>query len=890
MAQEQAKQLLQQGIAAARAQQHDQARDLLRQAIRMDPQNETAWLWLSSVAADDKERLFCLKQLLSINPKNEHAIKGLQALGVQAGEEAKPTGPSTTVPQLDDEKYARVQQTAEAFMRRYNPQPVDHLGIEWTSKRRRRYGEKGATRLRQMAYAGAALAVIVVAVLAYVVVSGITQGDEGTEVAGVQTATFPPTATMTATAGGPTPTPFENLIVQATPTAPAALPQGNQYPTPTEIYPRPIVGDISGRADLDTAIDLYSIGDYDDALALLEAIDDQSKDCFPSVTFYQAMILIEQGNYSQANNLLNKARTTQVPYPASSCHNKELVWAVSGYLSYLRDDFDQAIAFSEKALEGDSEQVKNQNPDAAVEGDPDVVLAWLTLAQAQFERGQIDAAIDTADRALQRHPADVRLLLIRAEIELAQAEAQPTIARYQSALRYIGQALYVNPTLQPALRYQAEIYLALARLPGSRPQQLQYYGLAVRSAQTLLLYYPGDPLGHWYLARARRGEGNDDLALQTLNRLLAAEDSLPGDEPEVQQAIGQAYLLRGELHYEHGRLQQAYTDLSAYGLQHTGDRATWEKLTQITLTLANHYDALSAADRLLDIEPSNKTYRLWKARAQAHIAAETCDPGATQFACEEYDALLAILRDNTFLTDLSGDRLAEAYSYRAQARYWDTLRDLRTAGDEPDYAILQTAYSQALADMNQALSMRDTALDHYYRGLILDQLGQLAQAQALDGPLAGDAPAATPVGDADDAPLPVGDGGETYFARAAVDYEWLVYWDTFYAYPFANYVYQRLETLKPEALVTPTPTATAIPERTATPATPEPETPPPDVTRTPQRTGTAATPAATLSVVTPSTVTPTVETPAAVTPTTGATPSVTPTLAGTTSPSAPPLP
>src|SRR5260221_12726872 len=84
MANEQAKQILQQGIAAARAGQQAEARQLLQEAVKRDPQSEAAWLWLSSVAKDDKERIFCLKQLLAINPQNENAIKGLRQLGIGA--------------------------------------------------------------------------------------------------------------------------------------------------------------------------------------------------------------------------------------------------------------------------------------------------------------------------------------------------------------------------------------------------------------------------------------------------------------------------------------------------------------------------------------------------------------------------------------------------------------------------------------------------------------------------------------------------------------------------------------------------------------------------------------------------------------------------------------
>src|SRR5512146_826638 len=105
MANEQAKHLLQQGIAAARAGQQAQARHLLQEAVKRDPRSEPAWLWLSSVAKDDQERIFCLKQLLAINPNNENAIKGLKQLGVGGPSPIKPitpiapTAPTTSAPQ-----------------------------------------------------------------------------------------------------------------------------------------------------------------------------------------------------------------------------------------------------------------------------------------------------------------------------------------------------------------------------------------------------------------------------------------------------------------------------------------------------------------------------------------------------------------------------------------------------------------------------------------------------------------------------------------------------------------------------------------------------------------------------------------------------------------------
>jgi Flp pilus assembly protein TadD len=56
MGQESLNQMLHQGIAAARAGQREAARTILQNVVRLDPRNEIAWMWLSSVAADDTER------------------------------------------------------------------------------------------------------------------------------------------------------------------------------------------------------------------------------------------------------------------------------------------------------------------------------------------------------------------------------------------------------------------------------------------------------------------------------------------------------------------------------------------------------------------------------------------------------------------------------------------------------------------------------------------------------------------------------------------------------------------------------------------------------------------------------------------------------------------
>src|SRR5579859_6898370 len=72
--------LVQKTIAAYKTGDVDHASELLARAIKLDPNNKRAWLWLSGVVATDAERLFCVKRILAIDPTNDIAQRGLAIL------------------------------------------------------------------------------------------------------------------------------------------------------------------------------------------------------------------------------------------------------------------------------------------------------------------------------------------------------------------------------------------------------------------------------------------------------------------------------------------------------------------------------------------------------------------------------------------------------------------------------------------------------------------------------------------------------------------------------------------------------------------------------------------------------------------------------------------
>jgi len=72
--------LLSEGISVAKAGDKAQAKDLLRELVRLDPKNEMGWLWLASVSTTVEDTVHHLNRVLEINKQNEHAITWLKRL------------------------------------------------------------------------------------------------------------------------------------------------------------------------------------------------------------------------------------------------------------------------------------------------------------------------------------------------------------------------------------------------------------------------------------------------------------------------------------------------------------------------------------------------------------------------------------------------------------------------------------------------------------------------------------------------------------------------------------------------------------------------------------------------------------------------------------------
>ncbi|NMB67292.1 MAG: tetratricopeptide repeat protein [Chloroflexi bacterium] len=68
-------------FSALQQRDRNRARDLLARLIKLNPSRVDYWVWMSTVVDSPKERVFCLKEALRLDPQNVMARRGLIVLG-----------------------------------------------------------------------------------------------------------------------------------------------------------------------------------------------------------------------------------------------------------------------------------------------------------------------------------------------------------------------------------------------------------------------------------------------------------------------------------------------------------------------------------------------------------------------------------------------------------------------------------------------------------------------------------------------------------------------------------------------------------------------------------------------------------------------------------------
>lgn len=734
MAQDRVKQLLQQGMAAAKAGQKQQALEILQRVVKLDPRNESAWLWLSSVARNNQERIFCLRQLYSINPSNDLAIKGLQALGIDPTTEkvvADPT-PTSDTPLPSPEKLRALQGRIDELVKQYRPELYTPLEIDWTQKENNRYGEATAKRIRRTFYGTVAaisiVALLLVGFLLYGLISSLGGNEEqASNNKGLFTATASliPSITPTFTPNPNTPIPG-NLFTTPTPVTPQAnLPRGfdNRQPTPTTVYP-PIQ-----QSEIRDAITAFDQGDYETVRRISSPFQDVELNfCFQEMYYYDMVGRAQSGDLAElaeAEALLNQALNFEErPGFENTCEDSDLLKAALCYVDYQQSVLGVGNATDAQAI-----------CQEALEGDPQLVLAATTLADIYIDRGEFDRAAavleETRTHELpsgsQPNIGNVYLLLKQADVEVAQNN-------FDRGLEYVARALYVDPVLEEAIAKRVEINLLKARGESdSRLQQILYGYAALLAEEQYLFRYPGAAQAYVYVAEGRLREGNPDRALENLDRVIQVEGA-PGVDP---QAVQQAYALRAEVYFNQADYAAALTDLNRL-LDENPDQLQWrEWRAEAALVTMDYATAVEDLSILVEAMPERVDLVVELAGIQAQRCQYT--PGVS---CD-YQAVLDAL-SITFVGDLSDPILqARAQAFRIEAQL---------ALDESPTVNQLALWINTMQDV---LAVHETGQNYFL-------LGRL-QALAED------------------------------YEAALQAYEWVAYWNSIYDYPFGDDVAEAID-------------------------------------------------------------------------------------------------
>ena len=90
-----AEELLNAGIESAKNGDKAKAARLLAESVKLNPNSEQAWLWLGGCLTTPKEKEYCFKRVLTINPANAQAKKQLEKLTAPASPSIKASVPTS---------------------------------------------------------------------------------------------------------------------------------------------------------------------------------------------------------------------------------------------------------------------------------------------------------------------------------------------------------------------------------------------------------------------------------------------------------------------------------------------------------------------------------------------------------------------------------------------------------------------------------------------------------------------------------------------------------------------------------------------------------------------------------------------------------------------------
>ncbi len=428
--------MYQAALKALQAGNDTRAKDLFTRLIKANPRNSQYWLWMSSVVNTEKERSFCLKEVLRLDPANKEARIGLTMLGM--------------LPQNEDLILPYDQQKRKWEV---------NLGPELEEKNSRMGNKKWVS----LGMVGGALVILVALVLMGAL------GVENSPVAFLMRRRATPTVSkILPTYAVVTPLPEQALQTseQITPTVIAL--NANYTPTPLYINtPHPVTEAYR------TGIKAFEQGNWDEAIQYMHQVATVEPDA-PDLYYYIGEAQRMKGDLKSALNTFSEIIQDYPAFaPAYMGRARARLADTPGRWQEAQNDLKRAVELDSGLFDAYLElarlEISRDNSmealnwlEQAAQLQPDSVLLYYTRARAYLLAGEFESAIDDAVQANQLDITflDGYRLLAEAYIaaDLAEEAVAPleTYTAYRTedvqAMVWLGTAYYAKDELDNALK------------------------------------------------------------------------------------------------------------------------------------------------------------------------------------------------------------------------------------------------------------------------------------------------------------------------------------------------------------------------------------------------------------------------------------------------------
>lgn len=512
---------LQKAIQLARSGDKAQARKILVDIVRQQPQQEMAWVWLSAVMERREDSIRCLQQVLTINPANDIARKGLSAMGITLPEatapktrSSRPETPPPAIPMPEIESITKAQQlSAEEIDRAMKHLQVNDRELPFVVKDVRKSQPVSLPKLEAIPLPRTTLiplALSAVGVL-FMIVAGISLlNNRGPRIQAsntdyIITPRIQPTLVATRT---PTPTGRPEVI---DPTfAPGSIPRGDLR---FGITPSPVYIETPHPSDpqLLQAFQFYHEKRYANAIDLLTKLEQDGEESI-DLYYYLAMSHIRMNQWDEAKSVIAKGLGKNDAFAP--------LYVAQG-LVYRNEG---AVERAESALL----QAKNL--------DPLLLDSYIALANLYMSDFRLDLAQEeiTDAYSLNRYNYNVGLIITEGELALRRGENATAVGLGQKAY-------YIDPGSEEVNNFLGKARIAYGAT-GYAIVGLEdfLYTINIASAEAWSL-----------LGKAYSLDGRVEDAYFAYQRALQLSDNV------LDAVISRAYY-----NLESGKTEEAYEDFT----------------------------------------------------------------------------------------------------------------------------------------------------------------------------------------------------------------------------------------------------------------------------------------------------------------------------------------